>query len=84
MDYLVLERIKLFAFSEVDRWYQQWGIGNACLTVFKEVICAVSLIHGDYKCFCLTKIVMIDFNTSGSHLKPSWFFGSYGFFFLEM
>lgn len=76
MDYLVLGRIKLFPFSEADWWHQQWGIGNFSITIFKEAIGAVFLIHGDYKCFCITKIVMIDVNTSGSHLKLPCFFGS--------
>lgn len=80
MDYLVLERIKVFAFSEANQWHQQWGMGNSCLTVFKKVICAVFLIHGDYKCFCIMKIVTIDFNTSGSHLKLSWLFWLLGIF----
>lgn len=77
MDYLVLERIKVFAVSEADQWHQQrWGMGNSYLTVFKKVTCAVFLIHGDYKCFRIMKIVTIDFNTSGSHLKLAGFFGS--------
>lgn len=81
--FLLLERIKLFAFSEANQRHQQWGMGNFCLTVFKKVICAVFLIHGDYKCFCIKKIAMIDFKTSGSHLKLFWFFCSYGYFFLS-
>lgn len=67
LDNLMLVRTKLFAFSGANQLHKQRDRDHFYLTIFRKVICAVFLIDGDYKCFCVEKVMKADFNTSESH-----------------